>query len=149
GNFKYTTTGNGPDGTGVGPICLPEISSKDWDYKGQAKISGFGNTKHKGTAAEKLKFIEEKVLDDKLCERLYGRSNFPYDRKTMVCYGSLREGTATCQGDSGGPLVVLVKDHWIQKGIVSYGSACGAGGAPTVFARVKPYRPWIKKICGV
>ncbi|RWS18276.1 serine peptidase 1-like protein, partial [Leptotrombidium deliense] len=122
GNFKYTTTGNGPDGTGVGPICLPEISSKDWDYK--------------GTQAEKLKFIEKKVLDDKLCENRYGRSKFPYDRKTMVCYGSLGEGIGTCQGDSGGPLVVLVKDHWIQKGIVSYAAGCGY------------YRIWIKGICG-
>ncbi|RWS19865.1 transmembrane protease serine 11E-like protein, partial [Leptotrombidium deliense] len=128
-----------------GPICLPEINSKDWDYKGQAKVSGFGLTKHQGSAAEKLKFIEEKVVDEKLCEKYFASFN----RKTMVCYGSLKEGIATCQGDSGGPLVVLCKDHWIQKGIVSFGSKCGAKGIPTAFTRVKPYRPWIKSICGI
>ncbi|RWS25836.1 serine protease 27-like protein, partial [Leptotrombidium deliense] len=150
--FKYgPSPSNNPYATAVGPICLPDINSKEWNYKGVTKVSGFGLLQHKGNKSEILRFIHEQVLDDKLCYKRYakGKSKYPYDNNTMVCCGSLKDGIATCQGDSGGPLVVRVGDHYIQKGIVSYGAGCGAKGVPSVFARVSAFTEWIKRVSGV
>ncbi|RWS24843.1 hypothetical protein B4U80_13163 [Leptotrombidium deliense] len=97
-SFQYRSSPkNNPNATAIGPICLPDVNSKEWDYKGVAKVSGFGRMEHKGNQSQVLRFITEKVLDEKLCMKKYERSNFPYDPKTMLCYGSLREGIATCQ----------------------------------------------------
>ncbi|RWS27181.1 transmembrane protease serine 9-like protein [Leptotrombidium deliense] len=143
-DIVYTSNPKGPEAAAVGPICLPSAKSGEWNYKGEAKVSGFGRTAEGGQAADYLMFIKEKVLSDIECSRKYGRT---FDPKSMVCYGKLSGGKGACQGDSGGPLVVKVRDHYIQKGVVSYGAICAQ--SPTVFTKCQYFMPWICEKTGI
>ncbi|RWS22104.1 transmembrane protease serine 2-like protein, partial [Leptotrombidium deliense] len=60
----------------IGPICLPDVNSKECNYKGVTKVSGFGLTKHKGNASHTLRFIHEKVVDDELCEKRFAKVEY-------------------------------------------------------------------------
>ncbi|RWS20186.1 transmembrane protease serine 3-like protein, partial [Leptotrombidium deliense] len=99
--FQYRASPHdNAEATAIGPICLPDINSREWNYRGETtKVSGFGLTQHKGNQSETLRFIHEKVVDDELCEKRFcqGRSKYIYDRHTMLCVGSLKNGISTCQ----------------------------------------------------
>ncbi|RWS26206.1 Transmembrane protease serine 2-like protein [Leptotrombidium deliense] len=129
--------------SGIGPVCLPP---QGFSYHGTAKISGFGKASVNGEPTNQMFYITEKILSHRTCHRLYGKSEYPYDRKTMICAGKINGRTGTCQGDSGGPLVVLKNNHWYQYGIVSYGGdVCGK--SPTVFTKVSAFSNWILEAC--
>jgi secreted trypsin-like serine protease len=105
-----------------------------------AMVSGWGNTKEIGEAANILQKVNVRVISQKNCERLYS----PVTIKTSTfCAGS--SGHDTCQGDSGGPIVF--RGH--QIGIVSWGNGCGRSNFPGVYTNVEKFRYWILGVSGV
>ena len=70
----------------------------------------------------------------------------PFRRtEEQICAGG-EKGKDSCNGDSGGPLMARESDisPWQIVGIVSFGTARCATGAPAVFTRVTNYRQWIR-----
>ncbi|XP_041633237.1 brachyurin [Drosophila kikkawai] len=90
-----------------------------------------------------LYFLDVEVLDQErcVCHFLPGLVS---QRRHLCTDGKFNRGA--CNGDSGGPLVL----HWHNVsyliGVTSFGSAGGCElGAPTVYARITAYLPWIRQ----
>jgi secreted trypsin-like serine protease len=99
--------------------------------------SGFGSiVPAGGTYPDDLMFVDITVISSTQCA-----SFFSINSNKMLCAYDVNQGT--CYGDSGGPLVTGSKTTATQHGVVSFGSANGCATAPSVFARVSHFRPWI------
>jgi len=46
-------------------------------------------------------------------------------------------------GDSGGPIHQWVGNHWIQVGIVSFGTKCAEADYPGIYTRLSSYYDWL------
>ena len=111
-------------------------------------IAGWGATRRNGTGAPaRLLSIGVYALQDRFCERSYGRS---YDGVVMMCAGvyPFRQFD-TCQGDSGGPLAWWNGRRWKLLGVTSWGNGCAIGD-PGVYAWVGSgfLRTWIRRVTG-
>jgi hypothetical protein len=105
-----------------------------------AIVSGWGNTKESGEAANILQKVNVRVIPQKDCERLHSPETI---KTNMFCAGSY--GQDSCQGDSGGPIVFRGR----QIGIVSWGNGCGRSNFPGVYTNVEKFRSWILEVSGV
>lgn len=69
----------------------------------------------------------------------------------ILCAQTHQNQVASCHGDSGGPLFRYDKDHFLQIGIVSWGSACRGESSQKSssvegYADVADALPWILKM---
>jgi len=92
----------------------------------------------------KLREVEINAMDNDSCNAAFEPAHLSV-APSEIC--AMIEGTTkdSCQGDSGGPLVVAadVPNGYLQVGVVSWGTMCGNGVTPSVFARVSTFSDWI------
>ncbi|CAL4099971.1 unnamed protein product, partial [Meganyctiphanes norvegica] len=118
----------------VGPLCLATMA----DYEGYLSIvTGWGVTTPRTSPT--LQEVGVRVFTQNECQNMY-EGKYVITEK-QVCAAS--PGKDSCQGDSGGPLVVMIKNHWYQLGIVSFGIGCAQANFPGVYTYVPYYRDWI------
>ncbi|KAL4676228.1 hypothetical protein H8959_010373 [Pygathrix nigripes] len=96
-----------------------------------------------------LREVRVKVRSNVLCNQIYCH-RFPSNhtepseqliKDDMLCAGDGNHGS--CLGNTGGPLVCRWNCTWVQVGVVSWGTFCGHGDVPSVYARVMSYMSWI------
>ena len=93
----------------------------------------------------KLREVEINAMDNETCNKVFEQTRLSV-APSEIC--AMIKGTTkdSCQGDSGGPLVAKAADApngYIQVGVVSWGTMCGNGVTPSVFARVSAFNDWI------
>jgi secreted trypsin-like serine protease len=130
--------------TTISPIALPTPGTDALERPGRSvTVSGWGNTTAQPGGAgdgiltfpDRLHEVTIPLVSWEECASAYavGGQNRIH-RSTMLCAGV--EGRDSCQGDSGGPLFLpSITGGYIQLGIVSWGTGCGARGFPGVYAR--------------
>ncbi|KAH7637499.1 serine protease-like protein 8 [Dermatophagoides farinae] len=128
-------------GGNINAICLPPKRSPPFDYRGAARVAGWGLTRDRGVLARTLQYTDINVISDSECRRYQYPVNIA---NSMVCQGV--ENSAPCQGDSGGPLIIRQGNQYVQFGLVSFGPGiCNNGRIPnTVFTQVSYYLDWIE-----
>ncbi|XP_078200245.1 mastin-like [Callithrix jacchus] len=98
-----------------------------------------------------LREAKVKVRSNVVCNQIYCH-HFPSNntkrfeqvvKDGMLCAGDGNHGP--CPGDAGGPLVCRWNCTWVQVGVVSWGTFCGHGDFPGVYARVTSYVSWIRR----
>ncbi|XP_020808965.1 brachyurin [Drosophila serrata] len=90
-----------------------------------------------------LHFLDVEVLDQERC-LCYFLPGLVSQRRHLCTDGKYNRGA--CNGDSGGPLVFQWRNVSYLIGVTSFGSAGGCElGAPTVYARITAYLPWIRQ----
>lgn len=84
----------------------------------------------------RLQEVQLPVVSYAECAYAYRGTGMLAAQGLDICAG--RTGKDACQGDSGGPLFVALPGdkNFLQVGVVSRGSGCGATGYPGVFTRV-------------
>ncbi|GAA1938825.1 S1 family peptidase [Kitasatospora viridis] len=114
---------------------LPIVTNGNYD-KGDFTIVGWGDD-GSGNQQRYLRKATVPFIDDATCKKEYGDNFVPSDE---ICAGYLGGHVNTCPGDSGGPMF-RKDDHgkWIEVGIVSWGSGCGAPGYPGVYSQVSHF----------
>ncbi|EDS44178.1 serine-type enodpeptidase [Culex quinquefasciatus] len=126
----------------IRPVALP-TGHDDYNRR-MAIASGWGKTKDRGGAAQRLQYAPLKVISNTECMLLYGPGTI--QPSTICTRGENRQ--STCNGDSGGPLVL--EDDRTLIGVVSFGSAIGCERRlPVAFARVTEFTEWIRNKTGV
>ena len=131
---------------GVGPICLPPVtSSSDQFAYLDVDVIGWGDTKTGGVKADTLQKVTLLVTDNPTCTRYY--SNISPILPSQICtYDSLGQHRDACRLDSGGP-VILRKTRQFQVGIISFGNACGLDGYSTgINTRITSFLYWIQQV---
>lgn len=108
------------------------------------EVTGWGHTKEKGAASDKLQKALVPYVENDTCNR--PESYKGAIRPGMMCAGLREGGVDSCQGDSGGPLVLRGADGPVLVGIVSSGEGCARKLKYGVYTRVTPYRDWITKV---
>ncbi|CRL05180.1 CLUMA_CG018056, isoform A [Clunio marinus] len=129
----------------VKPACL--YTTKE-TKESSAIASGWGYTEYSGTPSSRLMKVRLNILSNNLCAQTYAEEDIPIT-DNQICAGILSGGRDTCQGDSGGPIQVVLGDNKCLShivGLTSFGIACGARNAPSVYTRVSSYLDWIEKI---
>nr|ATU82411.1 venom S1 protease 12 [Lethocerus distinctifemur] len=124
----------------VGPACLPKEPRPMLNE--YVKVTGWGNTKYKGSMSNVLLKVNLRVVPIQDCSDRYWQTPVNVtDPKQFCTYGL---GKDACQGDSGGPLVWLDPEtnRFTHVGIVSYGWAC-AKSSPGVNTDVHAYLNWV------
>lgn len=90
-----------------------------------------------------LQYLDVEVLDQERC-MCYFLPGLVSQRRHLCTDG--RDKRGACNGDSGGPLVLHWRSVSYLIGVTSFGSAGGCElGAPTVYARITAYLPWIRQ----
>ena len=105
--------------------------------------------------ASKLQEIHLDVFDGEKCLEVYKERGGVLSSDSQLCMGG-EEGKDSCSGDSGSALM-MAKDvagslvrNWTLVGVVSFGpSRCGTKNVPGVYARVRYYINWIRKVVEV
>ncbi|XP_036004606.1 serine protease 33 [Fundulus heteroclitus] len=126
----------------ISPVCL--AASDSTFYSGvDSWVTGWGNVGSNVPlpSPQNLMEVEVPVVGNRRCKCSYGVSSIT---DNMICAGLLTGGKDSCQGDSGGPMVSKQNGHWIQSGVVSFGTGCAWPDFPGVYARVSQYESWIK-----
>lgn len=128
-------------GGNINAICLPPRQSPPFDYRGRARVAGWGLTRDRGVLARTLQYTDINVISDNECRRYQYPVNIA---DSMVCQDV--DNSAPCQGDSGGPLIIRQGQQYVQFGLVSFGPGiCNNGRIPnTVFTQVSYYLDWIE-----
>ncbi|XP_038135056.1 transmembrane protease serine 9-like isoform X1 [Cyprinodon tularosa] len=129
------------------PVCLATQNSTF--YTGvHSWITGWGNIESGVPLPSPQNLMEVKVpvVGNRQCKCSYGESTIT---ENMICAGLQEGGKDSCQGDSGSPMVVKQGEHWIQAGIVSFGSGCAEPDSPGVYTRVSNYESWIKSVISI
>lgn len=128
--------------TDMDVVPLKYDGNKKYLKKGR-KLSVYGMGIYRGQRIAKnvrVGNVIDRSGDSKYCGR-YGRD---YDRRTMLCAGSMNGKIDSCQGDSGGPLVTRGSKR-VLVGLVSFGYECGSKQYPGVYVRVSKYAKWIHR----
>lgn len=130
----------------VGFVCLPKPSTR-FD-NAQCKASGWGSHSVGGQEQTILKKVQLPIVPRDSCQDLFRtlRKSQSYElHESYLCAGGL-EGKDTCKGDGGSPLVcptMVIKDQYVQAGIVSWGRGCGTAQVPGIYANVAMLRDWV------
>ncbi|CAH0592703.1 unnamed protein product [Chrysodeixis includens] len=99
--------------------------------------TGWGRTSFGGSFSEQLRHVQVWTVNQNVCNGRYGGSI----TANMLCAGWLDVGGRdSCQNDSGGPLY----HSGVVVGVVSFGTGCGDGRFPGVYARVSRFTSWIQ-----
>ncbi|XP_072509182.1 serine protease 38-like isoform X1 [Notamacropus eugenii] len=122
------------------PVCLPSPTI-DLQKTNTCWVTGWGKMRVSGTLVHRLQEAQVPLLDQLLCQILYG--SFVLIQEDMICASDLSKGKSPCEGDSGGPLVCKFNDTWVQIGVVTWGRSCTTPLYPGVFARVPYFSMWI------
>jgi secreted trypsin-like serine protease len=142
-------------GAGVLPVAGSPARAL-WETVGAtARVAGWGNVHqvpdggHDPSPSYPYNLRETTVplVSDADCGDINGDGFAP---AVMLCAGDLANGGVdTCQGDSGGPLTVLDgQGHQVLAGDTSFGSGCGAAGAPGVYGEIAGMRAFIDATIG-
>ncbi|XP_017122059.1 brachyurin [Drosophila elegans] len=107
-------------------------------------LSGWGSLGDSaGTETRLLQYLDVEVIEQENCT-CYFLPGLVSQRRHLCTDGRNRRGA--CNGDSGGPLVYHWRNGSYLIGVTSFGSAGGCEvGAPTVYARITAYLPWIRQ----
>lgn len=109
----------------IDPIAL---SAQDFGASETvATVIGWGLVDFDGkTDGEFLQKITLPLVPREVCAQdpYLLKKDWPIGAETL-CVRTFLNTKGSCHGDSGGPLVQFNKDHYVQIGIVSWGSACG------------------------
>merc|ERR1719193_165571 len=147
----------------IAPLCLPSLgetgftenlnvnistlnTNEEVGIVGQnATVLGWGMVNDDGIYAEGLRGVQVEILENDVCNRLYGIMT-----ENMMCTSG-NNGRGTCYGDSGGPAVVRHEDGtWVQVGILAFGALAGCElGYPSGQVLVHKYIDWIQLITGI
>ncbi|KAL0994041.1 hypothetical protein UPYG_G00117040 [Umbra pygmaea] len=129
----------------IWPICLPS-ATHDFPAGKEVWITGWGDTRESGFAAQLLQKAAVRIINSTVCEALMtGRTT-----SNMMCAGVLQGGVDACQGDSGGPLSSIeASGNIFLAGVVSWGDGCARRNKPGIYTRVTKYREWIRQNTGV
>uniref|UniRef100_A0A023EM03 Acrosin n=1 Tax=Aedes albopictus TaxID=7160 RepID=A0A023EM03_AEDAL len=123
-------------------VALPEKGAL---HQGSGLVSGWGGISKDffPVMPNVLMKAELPILQWEECRDIWENKRI---HESNVCAGT-REGLSnTCSGDSGGPLVQFTFDHFVQVGIVSWGSVpCSLPNTPGVFTRVSYHTDWIRE----
>lgn len=131
----------------VGIINLPTRSEVSTSLVGKmATIAGFGRYTDTSAPSQQLRFVQNKIVDNTVCEKTFGKANV---RETNLCLeGSA--GRSSCQGDSGGGLHLELNGRKVVVGVVSFGAAAGCTlNYPAVYTKVSSYLDWIQSKSGI
>ena len=147
----------------ISPLCLPAFGETGFggsafgnsssttsmlDTSGleivgkNATVLGWGMINDDGVYADSLRGVQVEILDNDVCNRLYGIMT-----ETMMCTSG-SNGRSTCYGDSGGPAVIQQPDGtYVQVGILAFGALAGCEkGYPSGQVLVHKYIDWIQAI---
>ncbi|MFL5821927.1 MAG: S1 family peptidase [Solirubrobacteraceae bacterium] len=134
------------------PVASPRVrlaaaSDRSLELPGTpAYIVGWGDTVN-GQAAltEVLRWAPTVVQRQGYCAAHAGFP-FVYTSAVNLCVLDYPyDDTATCSGDSGGPLIAYDSaNRPVEIGVTSYGQANCGTHSPSVFATVRPLRPWVQ-----
>uniref|UniRef100_A0A6P4EAT8 Brachyurin n=1 Tax=Drosophila rhopaloa TaxID=1041015 RepID=A0A6P4EAT8_DRORH len=107
-------------------------------------LSGWGSLGDAaGNDTRLLQYLDVEVIFQERCI-CYFLPGLVSQRRHLCTDGRDRRGA--CNGDSGGPLVYQWRNDSYLIGVTSFGSAEGCEvGAPTVYARITTYLPWIRQ----
>ncbi|XP_038212672.1 CLIP domain-containing serine protease 14D-like [Zerene cesonia] len=129
--IKYSVT--------AAPICLndkPEIVINE-----RAMLVGWGKLSGQSSSVSRQQQLEVPLVALETCERIFGES-VPI-HEGQVCAGG-EAGRDACSGFGGAPLILKRDGHFVQIGIVSFGSEnCGSEGVPSVYTNIAHYYRWI------
>ena len=101
-------------------------------------VTGWGDIKYRGDAADILQEVTLMTVRKGVCRRVIGGGV----TSSMFCAGNIGEngdilgGKDSCQGDSGGPLIYNRIGNQELAGIVSFGFKCAKKGMLGVYADV-------------
>ncbi|RWS09001.1 clotting factor B-like isoform X1, partial [Dinothrombium tinctorium] len=135
----------------VKPVCLPNKKHTNFYlmHNDQALVAGFGSIFPGGPSSEKLLEAMLPIVRREQCNVTYSRlfsMRLPHGiTAACICAGGV-DGKDACQGDSGGPLIVIMENHPLLIGVVSFGYKCGVPGFPGVFTNVVHYSRWIREV---
>jgi chymotrypsin len=156
---SYSTVGHGNDialvrlvntiksDPNVGIISLPKRSEVSTPLEGKmATIAGFGRYTDKSGPSQQLRFVQNQIVANSVCEKTYGKANI---RATNLCLEGTG-GRSSCQGDSGGGLHLELNGRKVVVGVVSFGAEAGCTlNYPAVYTRVASYLDWIQGKTGI
>lgn len=131
----------------VGIISLPTRSEVSVSLEGRlATIAGFGRYTDSSGPSQLLRYVQNKIVANTVCERTFGKANI---RDTNLCMEGAG-GKSSCQGDSGGGLHLELNGRKVVVGVVSFGAASGCTlNYPAVYTKVSSYLDWIQGKTGI
>ncbi|WP_413290753.1 S1 family peptidase [Bdellovibrio sp. HCB337] len=104
-----------------------------------AIVMGWGLVDNKGHQAEDLQKITLPLITRAECTKdsYVQKRGWTIEADTL-CASTSNNTRSACSGDSGGPLVQKTGDHYVQVGIVSWGTGC-LGRNPLAKSNVEGY----------
>ncbi|KAK7070347.1 Tryptase gamma, partial [Halocaridina rubra] len=130
----------------IKPVCLPD---SNLGIEGEeAIVTGWGRNEASQLQSQ-LHFLRAKVVSNVLCDNRWNSNGAArgFIVNSMMCMDATNGDS--CNGDSGGPSIYEYppgSGHWIQVGIVSFGSgSCTDAELPGVYTRVSSYINWIRE----
>jgi trypsin len=126
------------------PRVLRSPEVMDWlsALRLPARILGYGARSAEDEGSEALMQVEVPLIPRAECQLAYAEDapSAPSEElisERMICAAGSEQGEGPCYGDSGGPLLVGAAGKApLLVGVVSWGSACGEGRRPDVYANV-------------
>jgi len=137
----FGETGFGSSASGSGNTSMLDTTGLDIVGK-NATVLGWGMINDDGVYAEALRGVSVEILDNDVCNKLYGIMT-----ETMMCTSG-SNGRSTCYGDSGGPAIIRQPDGtFVQVGILAFGALAGCEkGYPSGQVLVHKYIDWIQAV---
>lgn len=137
----------------VTPVALNSKDLNDSPTPLTAIVTGWGLMDEKGQIqAEDLQKITLPLITREEC----AKDTYPQKRGWTIkaetlCASTTNNTRSACSGDSGGPLVQKTSGHYLQVGIVSWGTACHGSnplGKSNVegYANVADAYAWIQSV---
>nr|XP_019545590.2 transmembrane protease serine 9-like [Aedes albopictus] len=126
----------------IQPICLPTSPHLKALQLPRYIVTGWGDTDDGDKSMTLLKTMLPQANRSE-CQAWMSLRGLQLTEE-QLCVGET-DGADTCKGDGGAPLGYSAKYnrgmHFVQFGIVSFGSGCGV--VPSVYTRVASYMDWI------
>jgi secreted trypsin-like serine protease len=139
------TLGRPVDTTRYQPISLPEPEDKVFEQPGaMLTVAGWGSSvqqvpgvKRRPDFPPDMLEVDVPYVDDAITLAAYSQKKGGTPLNMATNFGAGIEGKDSCQGDSGGPIFAKRPDgSFVQIGIVSKGTGCGAAGFPGIYTRI-------------
>ncbi len=127
------------------PISLPGPEDKVFEQPGaMLTVAGWGSTVQQIPGHSQLPDFPADMLatdvpyvDDAITLEAYSHKKGGMPVNIATNFGAGIEGKDSCQGDSGGPIFAKRPDgSFVQIGVVSRGTGCGAPTFPGIYTRI-------------